>query len=307
MSNKNPIRPRKIADRVKLEFLFPNIKDSGSYIIKKLPFYENIRITEKKSARYQSYSPIGRSSNLYAYLGAESRKLELSFNLTLDHIVSELTPRDSEAIFDIAKKASKSPLGASQTGALLELGYLFDVGLLDAGINATTKDSSRYAAEFFGFDLNEISESERLTYLAISCLKYWINLIRSSTTNNSQNPVYGPPIIRLSGGFLHQNIPCICKGYNLKADDSAGYHLATMTPRVLSISMELEEVRAGDFGKYDRANSIKRDNLAGWEAVLDSGGFDPEYYVEYNDQEVNFVDTSVPNNKYLQWIDNLFN
>ena len=49
-----------------LEFIFPN------KLVARLPFYENIEITEKKQANLVTYDPIGRSSSLYSYAGALS-------------------------------------------------------------------------------------------------------------------------------------------------------------------------------------------------------------------------------------------
>ena len=57
-------------------------------MVAKLPFYENIKLDESKDAKLVEYNPIGRSSSLYSYTGAESRKLKLEFALTLPHLNS---------------------------------------------------------------------------------------------------------------------------------------------------------------------------------------------------------------------------
>lgn len=102
-------------------------------------------------------------------------------------------------------------------------------------------------------------------------LAYWIDIIRSSTYNNVQNPVLGPPIVRITHGILFRNIPCITENYNISFDPNTGYDKNTMLPRVIKVDMELKEIRSGDFGKFNiDADSIESDNLAGWESVIDT-------------------------------------
>ena len=102
---------------------------------------------------------------------------------------------------------------------------------------------------------------------------FWINLIRTSVTNNTQNPIYGPPIIRLFHGPLYMNVPCICTDYSIEVIENSGYDVQTLMPRQIKVNMTLEEFRVGDFGTFnsDSYNQIERDNLAGWEAVIQDG------------------------------------
>lgn len=84
-----PIVDRQLDKRSKLAFFFPLKSEGKSHIKIVLPFFENIRVTESKRARYAKYSPLARSSDLYTYLGANSRVLNLEFNITLPHIEDE--------------------------------------------------------------------------------------------------------------------------------------------------------------------------------------------------------------------------
>ena len=70
-------------------FYFPMPTAGDSYYVIELPFFENVTVKEAKKARYQRYSLISRSSNLYSYLGADSRTIDVSFNLSLPHILEE--------------------------------------------------------------------------------------------------------------------------------------------------------------------------------------------------------------------------
>tara|TARA_R110000824_G_C15103662_1_gene666491 strand:+ start:31 stop:831 length:801 start_codon:yes stop_codon:yes gene_type:complete len=129
--------------------------------------------------------------------------------------------------------------------------------------------------------VNNTDESLVKRLNLIDLIIYWVNIIRSSVTNNTDNPIYGPPIIRLNHGIMYQDIPCICQNYSISHEENAGYDLDTLLPRRLKITMKLEEFRAGDYGDFTRgknADPIKRDNLAGWEAVISPPySMDPGY------------------------------
>ena len=80
---------RALPERSKLIYYFPVPTAGDSYYTVELPFFENISIKESKKAKYQKYSLISRSSNLYSYLGADSRVLNLTFKMSLPHILEE--------------------------------------------------------------------------------------------------------------------------------------------------------------------------------------------------------------------------
>jgi len=80
---------RALPERTKLMFYFPMPTTGSDYYVVELPFFENVSIKESKKARYQKYSLISRSSNLYSYMGADSRVLNLTFNISLPHLLEE--------------------------------------------------------------------------------------------------------------------------------------------------------------------------------------------------------------------------
>ena len=80
----------KLEDRSKLLFVFPQAAGKDP-IIRMCPFFENPTIKESQTPRYANYAPIGRSSNLFGYLGADSRKFEVTFNLTLPHMTHSVS------------------------------------------------------------------------------------------------------------------------------------------------------------------------------------------------------------------------
>ena len=314
---------RGLPERSKLQFFFPNPAEAEDYFVVALPFFENPRISERKKARYQSYQTISRSSNMYSYLGADSRQFTVEFNMTLDHILDsgniyleryapilrgEFSQDSERARFSNlqTQNTSESPAArlASQYKALsnvrssaeqvinsdfMQRGQnsfhsIHDTVVRDYGLGPIDPTQQTFAiSERIVESVNRSGQVvESLTtpppvdaeidtkLKAIDVIIYWVNIIRSSVINNSQNPLYGPPIIRLTHGILYEDVPCICRDYTLSYSESAGFDLRTLLPRQLKITMKLEENRTGNFGVYDAMseNSRTRDNLAGWESVV---------------------------------------
>jgi hypothetical protein len=343
MANRH-IVDRKLPERTKLMFYFPVPSEAGDYYVVELPFFENVSIKEDKKAKYQKYSLISRSSNLYSYLGADSRNLSLQFNITLPHLLDDhpdltldkfinyqsdksnvegekqkfLKPYTQSAppkgmafqlgtnyTKNFAQETAKTVLmNASITGSLnIEDKHFIQsrYGISEASMNELntkaniTKNiienpmsimnpmgnllNAAAAAEEESKLIVENNQDTQLRYTIIDLIIYWTNIIRSSVTNYSKNPIYGPPVIRLRHGIMYQDVPCICTGYSIDYDESAGYDLDTLLPRRLKFNMKLEEVRTGDFGEFDSTDIIKKDNLAGWEAVVlgDTHSMDPGY------------------------------
>jgi len=342
MTNRH-IVDRALPERANLMFYFPVPTQGSDYYVIELPFFENVSIKESKKARYQKYSMISRSSNLYSYLGADSRNLNLSFNLTLPHILDEhpninldeyVKYDKSVENVDGEKERFLEPFkaGATPTGMAFELGTKYTQDLARDSAQQVLRDnnisnalnaedqhfmqgryglhdenrvnpwSDRDIAESFGStvpgstgnlwfpptqsnaadqNLGNLThvQNNQLKYRIIDLIIYWTNIIRSSVVNNAKNPIYGPPVIRLRHGILYQDIPCICTNYSIDYNEAAGYDMDTLLPRQLKINMKLEEIRTGDFGEFDTTNIIRKDNLAGWEAVVEDEyhSMDPGY------------------------------
>lgn len=355
MVNKNII-DRALPERTKLMFYFPTPSKGESHYVIELPFYENIQINESKKARYQKYSLISRSSNLYSYQGADSRIMTLSFNISLPHLLEEhpdinldrfVSYKGSSENLEEEKKRFSQPQKAntSSGGLATKLGTQYtrtlakesatmvinslwmrnssipmaDIIYLRGTYGVPFAENNIFAAEhvsvFDGFvetddnnrmigidfagwqeakdkaqedaaakfeELNSHRISFKKRNQIIDIIIYWTNIIRSSVVNYTKNPIYGPPIIRLNHGILYQDVPCICTDYTISYNEAAGYDTHTLLPRQLKFTMKLEEIRAGDFGEFDPGdtnNPIKRDNLAGWEAVIlgETNSMDPGY------------------------------
>lgn len=324
MANRH-IVDRVLPNRSKLKFYFPvPAKGNKSYVVD-LPFFENIQVRESKKANLQKYSLIARSSNLYSYLGADSRRFDLSFYLSLPHLVEDHpeinidryinSPAPGAENSEEEKRRFKNPFtpASSRSGAAFRLGTEYTQNLaresarqvlqtdwfrnaipvsdremfftmygisggggssfgekvrdIQSAIGSFLPTPSPALTQALSFSF-DVSEGTLKLLKTIDLIIYWTNIVRSSVVNHSENPIYGPPIIRLDHGIMYQDVPCICTNYTIDYDEDGGYDLRTLLPRRLKISMRLEEVRAGNYRKFDPTNAIERDNLAGWEAVV---------------------------------------
>jgi len=301
-------RERNIHEKSFIEFQFPNVSPlfpNGIQV--KLPFYENIDIRESKKANLVTYDPVGRSSSLYAYTGASSRVIKLSFFLTLPHIQAMHVGsfqrfrfeadgiQTKEKIQEDFKKGLENPpnLPALKGFTNEEISRKLSStgGKKVAAYKSVFHPEGRGAVEVNNpinnpiVPMTEVEIAEHLEALPVydqpknytQYVSWWVNVIRSSVLNNQQNTMQGPPVIRLTHGPLYQNIPCICKSYNISYDPAGGMDKDSLLSRRIKVDMNLEEFRAGNFGAYTRASQqpLDRDNVAGWEAIIEHSTTDP--------------------------------
>jgi len=306
---------RALERRSYLKFNYPKkTSDTQPSKIILLPFYQNPKIRESKRARYVKYGPLSRSSELFTYVGAEARNIDLNFSMTIDHLVnyymnwetfvleSGTTPEQEKAKFFTAqlptgtKTASTSskelwagstPTGQRGNSAELTKEYMERVDmdfadiseLADTPINPDLYDpvlgnpislgvalDSQHNAQTTINSITSKKQGKRAQVIDI--MTFWANVVRTSVTNHSQNTVLGPPIIRLNHGILYRDVPFVCMDYRIEEDERAGMDINTLLPRVLKISMKLQEIRAGNFQGYKVSEIDSRDCVAGWEAVI---------------------------------------
>ena len=286
---------RLLEQRARLEFHYPK-----EDIIIFVPFYENPEISESKTANLIEYNPLGRTGSLFAYTGAKSRKIKLKLTYTLPHLerfdmgvekFRRLIDADSkETQRELFTKWSKQRKGVAVPSPSLEaekrysrakienegMGRVIDMArkmekypeskgalalALAGGISGSVKtDADRFVDHL----------EPQAKHKVMDTLIFFTNVFRTSVDNDASNPLFGPPLIRLTFGTMYQSIPCVCKGVSIAYDTGMGYDLETLTPRRLTVDLDLTEVRVGDFGKYVPATVVQRDNLAGWESVINS-------------------------------------
>jgi len=238
----------------------------------RIPFFENPIISETKKANYVKYNPIQRPSSLYSYVGADSRKFRLDFSFTLDHVRSFLPA----TLGRFATKSQNSSLAEERAKFFKAIYEGSPTAVVDVQTNFDIPGFARFYEDEYTNLLSQSQEPYKLSPLDNSFVQiidttfFWINLVRSSVLNNSENPTFGPPIVRLHHGMLYQGVPCICQDYSVSIDTEAGYQARTLMPKRIKISMNLEEHRAGDFNEFQPGLDVRGDNVTGWEALFDS-------------------------------------
>jgi len=298
----NQLDNRLLEARARLEFHYPG--DEGIIIL--MPFYENPEISESQAANYVDYNPIARAGSLYAYTGAKSRKIKLKIPYTLPHlanfdmgidrfqrIYNGQSKESQQNLFTNFKRPKQQRTAEGQCTLAQEVERLYWKARIDNGGRNVSRtllddnaalDASKLSERSFtgsgrnrilkhyGLDAEDVlgTLNNKGSWKVIDTVLFFTALVRTSVSNKVVNPLYGPPIIRLTFGTMYQSVPCICKNFNIKWEEEAGYHLETLTPRRLLLDLSLEEVRVGDFGKYDPAQYAARDNLTGWESAINS-------------------------------------
>jgi hypothetical protein len=270
-------RKRLLAARANIEFWYPDKANT----VMTLPFFENPKITESATASYVEYNPLARSSSLFVYTGAKSRRFRIEAKYTLPDLMGHpMGIARYKRIFSETDEASQRDLFLLGTRAF-KLSDREPLSSIAAEARKFFFDNSDFSLAFRSAQIPDISslpaQLEFENFLnnpegdrAVDTMLFFVALLRSSILNNADNPVQGPPLARLNFGTLHESVPCIVKGYTLDWDDKAGYEVQTLTPRRLVISIDMQEVRVGNFGKYTRSAMIEKDNLAGWESVISS-------------------------------------
>ena len=271
-----------------LEFHFPN------RLVAKLPFYENPNIRESKEASYATLDPIGRSSSLYTYTGATSRKFKLSFHLTLPHIKDMVQGWDMKRFTwrstgMQSKESLQKLMKGEQVDSEAKSRVFVPPPILpeeDPVAGRPIGELATHEAKLEEWKEERIKEQKEREGLLDDpdthgrLVAWWTNLIRSSVLNNQKSVNQGPPIVRLTHGDLYRNIPCICKSYNLSYDSKAGFQHSypkIMISRRIKVELDLEEFRAGNFGEFKGTSwdQVDRDNNAGWEAIIEHSSYDP--------------------------------
>jgi hypothetical protein len=297
------IKSRYLPERSYLYYQYPDTNERSIEFY--FPLLENIDISESQRPNLGVYDLLGRPGNLYSYHGAKSREFNLRFNITLPNIADYITNiglheqfADSFRYFYNERDREKRRLKRnSDKNNKKTQNFDLDRGN-EFGVPYSERAENRYSSllppptgaelvlqQIAKWTNNAISDFESFLGLtkqtpkqarnSIDYLILLINVIRTSTLNNSRNTSMGPPTIYINHGTMYNNIPCICTNYNVRLVSENGYHLTTMTPKQVEVTMNLSENRVGDFGLYQPFTLIQGENIVGWEAIIEERTLDP--------------------------------
>jgi hypothetical protein len=260
---------QKLEERSKITFEFPG----GD--IRVLPFFENINISESKKANYVKYQPLGRSSPIVSYTGSDAKQIKLDFKITLP-LIQEMVSKDLVSLTFSKNSKSDGTITKQdfKVGSKPSDNYNYKVTNADAQafnndyLTLVSPPPKVNLGGFVFFDEESPASLNIFNRKIIDVIVYWLNLIRASVVNNSTTVYQGPPIIRITHGVMYQGVPCLCNGYTIDKDDDAGLDNATLLPRIINVSLDLMELRHGNFADYEPNTPIARDNIIGWEAII---------------------------------------
>lgn len=341
-SSYKKVNPRLLHERSHLTLEFP--QPDARFLRTFIPILENPSIQEKGQANLNAYSLVGRAGELFSYGGAKSRRFNLSFNISLLHVMEMNTTegiadrfkrgfklffedrKEQEKLFnlrrsvtdleEVAGDVEERYMQQNEGAFISEDSYAFfqdELAERRAGLNAqedllnapgstTSSKGVDYAAihrAYYNTVLQKITgsppdngfnsfvtnilqdleypfgQNEKELNDVINLVYVWVNLIRASVLNNSNNTSFGPPIVRLTHGAMYNNVPCLVQDYSIEIDDEAGYEVTTATPKRLRVTLTLVESRTGSFGNYSPGTIQDGDNLTGWESIIGDNVYDP--------------------------------
>ena len=276
-----------LEDRSSLHFTFYGGFDAKPHY-ETLSFAENVKVKETASSKLQTYQPIGRNGSVYVHTGSDSRKFTVEFNLTLPHIIANTQVKD-DGLSPLdrfrKKKAQKDQYvqnlttssGESSIDAKDGKSYVRAVDMMFEGYLDSQERFASLTNLLGGAVFNFLGSGDDARVEAISKVLFWLNLIRCTTMTHSKKPQWGPPIVRLNHGIMYQNVPCVVNNYSINVDDKAGYDNKTLMPRVISVSLQMSEVRITSREDYNPIGSVpfEYDRDVGWDVVTDG-------YVSFN-------------------------
>jgi len=297
-------------------FEYPKLKNTEKNLIFFLPFWENPTISESKEARLVEYNPINRGSTLFTHTGANARNISISFYLTVPHIIRSINSvANSQALLNSLSTekekdrfTNKNPFeGNLKTTRAEDTVDLWIQKIQEGGIgkgafpdkiwsdskfptnlgnnrdiNSPFTPAGLPDADFLDnviedYEDSKIMGSSEKSLRTINTAVYIMETIRSCVAGHATTSVLGPPVLRLRHGAGYNDVPLICKDYDISVEEDAGYDLKTLLPNRIKIKLRTSELRTGDFGKFSPGTYIERDNLAGWEAVIEHGSADPGF------------------------------
>ena len=258
---------------------YPKAKIEETNLITFIPFYENPIISERKSARLVEYNPLNRGSALFSHVGADARSINIEFMLSLAHIKSSWNSiLNTRQAFSNLQKEDRDKgrffkrifVNSLSDDEKYYENYLInnydeytDLREQQDRLNFKLGEEEQ---EFVDDVTNPITTKSKQT--ALDSVTFILGLIRTCVAGSAENSILGPPTLRLRHGLSYQDVPLLCRDYSIKVVEEAGYDMETLLPLRIKISLSTVENRTGNFDKFNPGKAIKRDNLAGWEAVI---------------------------------------
>lgn len=272
-------------------------------ITRKLPFFENPQITERRTANYANTNVFLRNEPVRLYTGSGPRRINLKLTYTLPHIAqflgnylnnpAILTPEESvdlqaikEQVSRLLKKQSgmegrgtgpfPNPKYAGNGTVVSRSGKL--VGLSETTIRTDGDNNPgdgprmpsnrnvqlKGADNQFYFNAQVLFNEYHVELTHI--IEYMLNVARSSVIGTVQSlEKFGPPVGHLNMGIVYNDMPVIVKDYRINFDYASGMDHASLFSRVITIDLTLEEFRQDKGLLHGPDNDTP---LQGWDTLF---------------------------------------
>jgi hypothetical protein len=320
--------PRLLPERSYLYYKYPQRSTERS-IEFYFPILENLEIAETQRPNLGVYDILGRPGNLFSYHGSKSREFSIKFFITLPNLIDHINNVGLNAQFSDSfryfyserelnrrmflkqqERVNWETLGMDPGASYNDIYYKNSISKYDSflppknELDSLLEQLSQFtnALKIPVFEnpaqiLNLFKkERPRVLKNAISYFMLLINVVRTSTINNSSNTSLSPPTIYINHGTMYNNIPCVCTNYNLRIVSENGYELKNMNPRRVEVTMNLSENRTGNFGDFIPWSKViytieNAENITGWESILNHRTMDPwnSTFGEYDSDLVNLT------------------
>jgi len=273
--------------------------DKVDRITRKLPFFENPQITERRTANYANTNVFLRNEPVRLYTGSGPRRINLKLTYTLPHIAqflgnylnnpAILTEQEAEDLQSIKDKVSRLLKKQSGIGAPPEGGKYAGNGTVGSrsgklvGLSETIirtdgdnkpGDGPRMpshrnvqlkgADNQFYFNAQVLFNEYHVELTHI--IEYMLNVARSSVIGTVQSlEKFGPPVGHLNMGIVYNDMPVIVKDYRINFDYANGMDHASLFSRVITIDLTLEEFRQDKGLLHGPDNDTP---LQGWDTLF---------------------------------------
>jgi len=232
-------------------------KYGSEFNVFSLPFFENPKISESRSATYAENVIVNRNEPYKVWMGAKGKAVNLDFNISMPNLITFATQQFGELV---AKSIHPIEIAKSLLDDLKDLNRLKDG--VDKGGNS--KDYNLQGLESFYDTTNSIlnnpdhplgltfeeSNQQRRAQIIIYTV-YLLDMIRTSVIGSTKtNPRRAlesherknshPPITFLTFGALYHEEPFIVKSYSLEFDGKHGYEELSLLPRTINVKLKLE-------------------------------------------------------------------
>jgi hypothetical protein len=320
--------PRLLPERSYLYYKYPQ-RSTDRAIEFYFPILENVEISESQRPNLGVYDILGRPGNLFSYHGSKSREFSLRFFITLPNLIDHINNvglnsqfSDSFRYFYSEREFNKRMFLKQQEKTNWETlsrdpgityndiyyknslskydSFLPPKNELDSLLEQLSQFTNALKIPVFENPAQILNlfkkERPRVLKNAINYFMLLINVVRTSTINNSSNTSLSPPTIYINHGTMYNNIPCVCTNYSLRIVSENGYELKNMNPRRVEVTINLSENRTGNFGDFIPWSRVihtieNAENATGWESIINHRTMDPwnSTFGEYDTDLVNLT------------------